>query len=537
MSVDHPQEPPHHPGGAAPAWRRTVRHGVLVVLVGLLGGMLGLTLANGVERPVGPFDAEVSLDLGSSGSTVRIAPLGSLQIDSHRGPLGIEVRLTELRPAEATAIAAEPERLETLGEGVETELRDAVVALLLRTAAGAAIGAAALGALVFRRPGRTAAATGVALVLLLAGAGVGRATFSPQAVSEPRFTGLLASAPGVVGDARDIVERFDQYRAQLAALVTNVSTLYAAGQALPTFEPDPDTLRVLHVSDLHLNPAAFDLIDSVVAQFSVNAVFDTGDLTDFGTDAEDAYVEQIDDLAVPYVYVRGNHDSLGTQEAVAEQPNGIVVDGGVREVLGRRVLGTGDPRFTPDSATRGSPEEEAQAVVTHGRLLRGQLRRAEPPVDVLLLHDPIVAAETVAGHVPLVLAGHTHQRDTYVVDDTLVLVQGSTGGAGLRGLEGEDPTPLTATVLYLDRETGQLQAFDDITLGGLGTSSVTIVRTVVTEDYLDAITREAEAVVPDTGPTPVPAPGDDDEPADVDPAATVPPTPAPAVSPLSPAAP
>jgi predicted phosphodiesterase len=509
-------------------WPHLAARIALIGLVGLVGGVIGATLVGGVERPLGPFDAEVSADLGGGGSTVEIAPLGSLQIDSHRGPLGILVRLTELRAEDAAAFATEPERLETLGEGVTEELESAVVALLVRTALGAVAGAAVLCLLVFRRPRPAVAGAVVALAALFASAGLGRATFSPQAVSEPRYTGLLQSAPVLVGDARDIVERFDQYRAQLAALVTNVSTLYAAGQALPTFEPDPNTLRVLHVSDLHLNPAAFDLIDSVVEQFQVEAVFDTGDLTDFGTDAEDAYVEQIGDLDVPYAYVRGNHDSMGTQAAVEAQPNAVVVDGGRRSVLDVSVLGTGDPRFTPDSATRGSPEQEASAVINHSRLLRGQLRRADPPIDVLLLHDPIVAAETVAGHVPLVLAGHTHQRDNYVVDGTFVKVQGSTGGAGLRGLEGEEPTPLSATVLYLDRETRTLQAFDDITLGGLGTSSVTILRTVVTEDYLASITREAEDVVPDTGPTPVPAPGDDDEPVDVVPPATVPPAPGPA---------
>ena len=59
------------------------------------------------------------------------------------------------------------------------------------------------------------------------------------------------------------------------------------------------------------------------------------------------------------------------------------------------------------------------------------------------------------------------------------MVQGSTGGAGLRGLQGEYPEPLTCTVLYLDRDTGVLRAYDEITLGGLGETEVTIQRTVV----------------------------------------------------------
>jgi hypothetical protein len=75
-----------------------------------------------------------------------------------------------------------------------------------------------------------------------------------------------------------------------------------------------------------------------------------------------------------------------------------------------------------------------------------------------------------------VLAGHTHERDVSARSGTAVMIQGSTGGAGLRGLQGEAPTPLTCSVLYLDRRTHRLVAYDDITLGGLGLASATVER-------------------------------------------------------------
>ena len=55
-------------------------------------------------------------------------------------------------------------------------------------------------------------------------------------------------------------------------------------------------------------------------------------------------------------------------------------------------------------------------------------------------------------------------------------MQGSTGGAGLRGLEGEKPTSLECSILYFDAESRQLQAWDEVTLGGLGATSVTVER-------------------------------------------------------------
>ncbi len=86
----------------------------------------------------------------------------------------------------------------------------------------------------------------------------------------------------------------------------------------------------------------------------------------------------------------------------------------------------------------------------------------------MVFHDP-THAELFDGTAPLVLAGHAHERQTVVLDEgTRIMVQGSTGGAGLRALEGEEPTPVTLSVLYLDPDTRQLVAWDDITLGGLG---------------------------------------------------------------------
>lgn len=73
------------------------------------------------------------------------------------------------------------------------------------------------------------------------------------------------------------------------------------------------------------------------------------------------------------------------------------------------------------------------------------------------------------------------------------MVQGSTGGAGLRGLEGEKPTPLTMSVLYFDKDK-LLQAYDDITVGGTGQAQVNLERHIVEDP-------KAGAPVPVT-PTP-----------------------------------
>ena len=187
----------------------------------------------------------------------------------------------------------------------------------------------------------------------------------------------------------------------------------------------------------------------------------------------------IADLGRPYIFVKGNHDSVLTAAAVAEAPNAVVLDGDPVDVAGLRFLGAPDPRFTPDQTTRGTADEDIRAASEE---LGDEARSLNSSADVVVFHDPTYA-EQFDDAAPLVLAGHAHRRQTVVLaEGTRIFVQGSTGGAGLRALEGEEPTPVTMSVLYLDPESKKLVAWDDITLGGLGLTSAEIQRHLAGED-------------------------------------------------------
>jgi predicted phosphodiesterase len=456
---------------------RWVRLTIEIVLVGLLGAVLGLTVAGSTTRDVGPFSANLSIRPALAGaSIVEIPPLGELRFNTHKGPMLVDIRLERLKKSAAEAIVSDPDRLQSLGSDVDRDVRGGLLLLVARTLVVAVLGAFLLGLLAFRRP-RVAAmcgASGLALVFVV-GAGAA-ATFNRAALTEPRFTGLLTVAPNVVGDAQDIASRFDSYSRQLGRLVANVSALYAATSSLPSFTAGPGTIRVLHVSDLHLNPAGIDVVRRVVTQFSINVVIDSGDLTDHGSSLENEFVAQLASLGVPYVYVRGNHDSAQTERAVAALKGATVLDGQVHTVAGISLLGSGDPRFTPDKTTHGD-DAPSSVLTAQGDALAAVLASGAV-VDVAVVHDP-AAAGPLLGHVPLVLAGHTHKRKVEQQDGTLLMIEGSTGGAGLRGLEGDSPTPIELSVLYLNPLTHRTQAYDEITVGGLGASEVRIVRHVV----------------------------------------------------------
>ncbi|TFV86472.1 metallophosphoesterase [Blastococcus sp. CT_GayMR16] len=476
-------EPSPAPPDAPPSpWRHRARvagRWSLRVGVALIGAVIAVLLFGRISAPIGPFDATLAFRPAlDGGATVAVPPLGDLQVDVYDGPLRLDIGLQRVDQERARALASDPVRLAGVVNQVSDDLRGAVVRLAWTTALVAIAGAALTSLVVLRRRREPLIAAGVTTVLLLGTAGLGAATWRPEALSQPTYTGLLVNANSLIGSAEDIVARFDAYRASLEDLVANVGTLYSTISALPAPGGTDETVALLHVSDLHLNPAGFDLMRQVVDQFQVDGVLDTGDITDWGSAPENQLIGSVGQLGVPYVYIRGNHDSAATAGLIAAQPNATVLAGTATTVGGLTIVGVADPRFTPDKTT-GDDDTGDEVLVQTGITLAEVAEEQPETPAIALVHDP-KQAPPLDGVVPLILAGHTHDRSVSELEDgSLLMVEGSTGGAGLRGLEGEYPEPLTCTVLYLDPDTGALRAYDEITLGGLGETEVTIQRTVV----------------------------------------------------------
>ncbi|HEX2361982.1 MAG TPA: metallophosphoesterase [Jiangellaceae bacterium] len=476
-------------------WSRRALPTLAMVLAGLVGAWLGLLVAGTTEATVGPLGVDAAITPAWGGETVvEVDPIGTLVIDSHNAPLRVHVAVRTVDIAGVRTIVASPAELAALDDRLVADLRDVLRKAAARAGLVAIAGAVIVGGLLLRSVRRGLIAGAIAAASVAGAYGLAALTYDPEATREPRFTGLLRSAPQLVGSAEAIASNFDAYADQLASIVTNVGRLYDTTLALPTFAPDDETIRLLHVSDLHLNPSSWELIDAVAEQYDVDAIIDTGDIADHGTAPESAYVRPITRLERPYVFVKGNHDSVLTEAAVAEAPNAIVLNGEPVEVAGLRLLGAPDPRFTPDQSTRGTADEDIRVASEE---LADRARSLSVPVDIVIFHDP-THAERFDGAAPLVLAGHAHERQTVVLDEgTRIMVQGSTGGAGLRALEGEEPTPVTLSVLYLDPDSKELVAWDDITLGGLGLTSAEIQRHQADEDNGEN---------GENGPTPSPSP-------------------------------
>ncbi len=471
---------------------------LLAVVLGLAGAWLGLALGGTVHHEVGPLTTSMRVHpVWGGGSRIDIPPLGQLDLDTHTGPLGLQATLEGVDLQEARQLVQDPKQLAGLKPQAEKDLRRELEMAILRALVTSVLGAAALAALALRRVRSALVAAGTATVAMAASFAVAVSSWNPAALAEPHYTGLLTSAPSVVGNAESIVTNFSRYGDELARIVQNVGGIYAVTSSLPLLPPQDGLVRVLHVSDLHLAPQAWDLIRTVAKQYDVDVVVDSGDITDHGTRAENRYLQEIRHLDVPYVWVRGNHDSDVTEAAMRRIPRVHVLEGRPAKIAGLTFLGAGDPSFTPDKSADDPATDPEEVAAAAQRL--ADTATAAGGVDVVVFHDP-APADVFDGTARMALFGHLHYRRVTRGDlGTWEMIEGSTGGSGLRALEPKTPANIEMSVLYVDRHSGALRAYDDITLGGLGLASAEINRHVV-----DASGGTTEMVSPEAtdGPTP-----------------------------------
>jgi predicted phosphodiesterase len=463
----------------APVGRWLHRHRAgeraLICVTALAGALVAVTLWGNVRADVGPVRATLALQAGVHGGTeIDIPPLGRLAVKSHVGPLHLRATVNGVDVDAAERALNGAVTTEQLEAQVSHDARHAMIVLIAKWVVLAVLGGGLAVLVVFRRPRATVLGVGVVVLGVVVSSGVAAVSWDSKAFANPRFSGVLTSAPALIGGVEDIPEKFDTYRRELAKIVTNISKLYDATRALPS-SISPHAIPVLWVSDIHDNPEAFTVMQSIVTEFGAKAVVDTGDISDHGTAAENQIYNPIDAMGIPYVYVRGNHDSFTTQRYLARMKNVRVLDNGrILDVAGIRWAGIGDPNFTPDKTVNYGHESDVE-LIDAGNMLANAIDASPEKVDVALVHEPTMAVP-LQGNVPLILDGHIHRREHQSTPKTLTLTQGSSGGAGLRNLEGAQPLPLEMSVLYFDPVTHALLAVDDITLSGLGIESVQIQR-------------------------------------------------------------
>lgn len=471
-----------------PVTRRAVLDSTCVLLAVALGIAAFSAMAHG-EIGVGPARLAISISPALTPRTVvELPPFGSVDAPTHRGPTRLNVRLQEIDAVGASRMFGSGDLAIPTTLGPETALGmpvTGVAALVWKLVGGGMLAAGLAGALVAlafrRRRVVIALAVGLSIAVPALAVGVASATWEASAFREPTLRGNLAYAPQLLDVFSTRVAGIERLRGQAAKVARELAAYYANDRALASGGALAGTHRVLHVTDLHLDPVGAELGKSIARSYEASLVIDTGDLPVFGAPVETQVFASLIDTSVPRLYVPGNHDSPASVEALSRL--GVtVLSSGTAEIGGLRVFGV------PDPVSRGFGHEPSKKLVNgaareaFGRF-EASIRSGESTPDLVAIHNPMMERPFL-GMVPLILSGHTHSARFYVTRGTARLNSGTLGGMPYDpAATGRKAQPYSASVLYFTAdEPRRLIAIDRIAV--YSTQSTTVSREVIDESLL-----------------------------------------------------
>ena len=420
------------------------------VLVTLACVYAAINLFGSISYHVAGLDMRISARVGIPGySGLAIPPIGRVEARTHFTPLQLEATLENIDPGVLQDAISRGEAPSSISRQFKRDSGRLVAAFALRIAL-LAIGGGAFGA---------AAASGWRLRRVLAGAMVGLAassallaltyvTFDERRLADPRYEGVIEAAPWMLGLLDGSLLKAGEVAGSMQTIAANIRTFFDRAEAFRQLESGRPFVRVLHVSDIHNNPQAFDFLAQVVKSFMPDFIIDTGDITDFGTAPEARMAaRRVRALGVPYLFVPGNHDSPEVARVMSSEGGATLLADGVVDFRGIRIAAVGDPGALRADMAPASPEELARARARVAVLLASPGDRGGRVPDVLAVHD-LRAAEGALGKVAVVLSGHDHRLSVAVREGTVIVDAGTAGGAGMRGLQVEGGVPMSVALLH-----------------------------------------------------------------------------------------
>lgn len=420
----------------------------------LLVALAALCLATGLfsETPfkIKAFEFTASLVPFRHGETViLIPPLGKLRAATHWGPFMLKITLNRV---DLEMLSSTLQEIPDLSAFLLGQFREQALYFSLRLATVTFLSGAALLLLIRAREKRPyplllgeALKSGLLTVLLLMLL-LGSTLLYPyriSAFSNPRFEGALVAAPWIIELSGRLLDTVNTLTEQFETIAVNLEEISSRMEQLQP-APEKGETRVLHVSDIHNNPATLDLIEKIADSFQIDLIIDTGDLTDYGSNLEVELAARLAALPQPYLFLPGNHDTPQSVDLLRRQ-GALILDKEPLIVGGLRIAGLPDPSSA-----------NATAQIAEDSLLRERSREAaalleaERP-DILALHNPLMA-EPFLGKLPLFLCGHTHRASLNFDESSgsIVINAGTSGAAGMRGLLAPQENPYSMVVLYFN---------------------------------------------------------------------------------------
>jgi len=439
-------------------------HYVSIPLFAIIGAIIFVNLFAQVDFNLQALKATISVQASTQGYTVlQINPFGEVMAKTHKTPLRLNISVANIDMERLTKLLASGTEQDKIIRDARDALEDAVRKFIILTAVLGFTGGM-FGVLVIQKRNLKELILGgviglAAVSLLMLGT---YRTMDIEKFQYPEYRGALKAAPWIIGLAEEAFNTVNTWGKQMRGIAINMNGLFQRVESLQTIAPGEGEIKVLHVSDIHNNPASLEFIDQMVRTFGIDMVIDTGDLSDFGTPLEASLFEGIRKLGVPYVIVPGNHETPAIIKEMKLIPNVLLIENGVLDVAGIRIAGIADPASnSPDYTVNMDKLKE------FAQILEGSIKGAEKKPDLLAIHN-VKLAEKLTGQVPVILSGHDHRFKINFKGNSLFIDAGTSGASGIGALQTDSDIPYSFVLLHFDRGAAgvRLKYTDTITISG-----------------------------------------------------------------------
>ncbi|MCL6478831.1 MAG: metallophosphoesterase [Peptococcaceae bacterium] len=432
----------------------------------LMGALIFVSLLGHQYFHIEAMRVRLNIQPALAGYTViEIPPLATIKAKTHSTPLQFSVRLEAIDLQQAQKMLEKNHSRTSLMNTVSGGLRAAAVLFTLKVLILSAAGGA-FGVFLWRRkPGLYHLLGALAAVFSVGALLLGTYfTYDAGKFKNPEYHGALKVAPWIISLAGETLDKIDTLSNKMGVLAYNLHQLFNQIDQLQPFGDNREgSVKVLHVSDIHNNPAAMEYIQRIAELFKVDMIIDTGDITDYGTPLESLLLEKMAGIKVPYLFIPGNHESPETVKKMKAIPGVKVLDGVTVKVKNLRVMGVADPSSKVYSIDPPSLDLIPRYA---SEIEKSLLEQADQP-DILALHNHRIA-QLLAGKAPVILYGHDHKLSVEENKGSIMIDAGSAGAAGLRRLQG-DKTPYSVVIQYYAPVEGKMKllAADAITVKNL----------------------------------------------------------------------
>jgi len=437
---------------------------VTTILLAVMGMILFISLFGQTTFSIEAFQFRMALQFTEKGTTqVEIPPLGLVKAHTHLTPVKITIRLENIDLQLLKEFISDSPQQEKIMSDIRSQARHILNLYIAKLLLLATMGGA-FGVFLIRRGGILHLVKGglVGLTIaciLLAGT---YSTYNTRAFQNPKYEGILRAAPWMVSFAEQALGQIETLKQKMQVVATNLYDLFEQIERLEPLTKTEEDIIILHVSDIHNNPAGIEFIQNVARLFNADLIIDTGDISDFGTPLEALLLDRLQTLDRPYIFIPGNHDSPEIVEHLLRIPEVTVLDG-LKELNGLNIMGFPDPASYGHDITPPEMEDLPQYVEE----IKEKLVNVPVKIDILALHNNEMARR-LAGYTPVIIFGHNHRLFIETSEDSVLVNAGTSGASGLRGLQSFN-SPYSVVLLYFRNIDGKpkLMATDTIKVNNL----------------------------------------------------------------------